>query len=93
MYPQRLWFVASLIPGLVGGMCHAQMPTEATVFPEGIILIGTQRLGDSDGCSIEVISAAGERRRSILRHDTGFIHPSARLSRQGNRLVEVFAQG
>jgi len=87
LHHRRTWFVAALMLGLVSGVCRAQTSKESKAFPEGIILIGAQRLDDSEACSIEVISPMGEKLRSMFRRASGSIHPDARLSRQGDRLA------
>lgn len=87
MRHRRTWFAAVFMLELVSGVCRAQTSRELKPFTEGIILIGAQRLDDSDACSIEVISPMGEKLQSMFRRASGSIHPHARLSRQGDRLA------
>lgn len=84
------WFVTAIILGLVEGTCCAQEQERRESFPQGIILIGVQKLDDRDACSIEVISPTGKAIGTLFRRETGSILAGGRLSRQGDRLAVCF---
>lgn len=84
------WFVTAIILGLVEGTCCAQEQERRESFPQGIILIGVQKLDDRDACSIEIISPTGKAIGTLFRRETGSMLAGGRLSRQGDRLAVCF---